>query len=154
MSNPLNKALGISDTDQNEDNGQTNLPVTVIGQDRVTFTDTEQLQVDADYARDGLYDALAKSQHLVDELARYTQQTQTPKSYEVLNAAIKTMAEISMSLVEVNQRKLKVAKDIQSVNATKSANGEGDSNQTNITNNNLFVGSTAEFQEFLENLRR
>ncbi len=150
MVNPITQTLGITDSDEEQQNS---LPVVynTTSEERVSFTDAEQLQVDADYGRDGLYDALAKSQQLVSDLTTYTLQTQTPKSYETLNTAIKTMAEISMSLVELNQRKVKVAKDIQSVDA---ANKADPLSPTNITNNNLFVGSTAEFQDFLDNLRR
>lgn len=65
----------------------------------------EQSQFDCDTARDGLYEAFAKSQMAVQELTSIALQSQNAKAYEALNNAIKTLSDISMNLAELQLKK-------------------------------------------------
>lgn len=100
------------------------------------IVDPTQVDDDTNQARLGLYDALAKSQSAVEDMVAIAQQSQHPKAYEILNQAIKTMADISMGLVDLQIKKQRLA--------TK--------NDTKTINNNLFVGSTAELQKLLDQM--
>jgi hypothetical protein len=102
---------------------------------------SEQADTDVDKARDGLYDALEKSQLAVEDMISIAQQSQHPKAYEVLNASIKTLADISMGLADLQLKKQRLNKG----NAQPGAEG-------GVTNN-LFVGSTAELQQMLEDIK-
>jgi len=130
MTKQLDDALGLNSVpavyEENE-----NLPAVV----------SEQADGDVDAAREGLYDALSLSQQAVQDMLAIAQQSQHPKAYEILNSTIKTMADISMGLADLQLKKQRLNKGVQQ------PAGEG-----NVTNN-LFVGSTAELQKMLEDMK-
>lgn len=101
-------------------------------------TDLEQAASDIDYARTTLYDAVLKSQEAVEDMMLIARQSQHPKAYEVLNSAIKTMAETATGLADLQIKKQRV------MNPKGGQGGDG-----KVVNNNLFVGSTAELQKML-----
>jgi hypothetical protein len=132
MSKYLDAALGLNPMAQFDDH-KSNLPA-------VVQTDSEQVEDDIEQVRDNLSNAIELSQTAVQDMLSIAQQSQHPKAYEVLNAMIKTYADISMGLVDLQAKKAKLV--------AKKPEGEG---QT--INNNLFVGSTAELQQMLENMK-
>ena len=131
MTKQLNDALGLSSVPAIYDDEKENLPAVV----------SEQADDDVDAARTGLYDALSLSQQAVQDMLAIAQQSQHPKAYEILNSSIKTMADISMGLAELQLKKQRLNKG--------SGQPTGDGNVTN----NLFVGSTAELQQMLEDMK-
>ena len=133
MSKYLDDALGLNRMAQFDD-PKSNLPAVV------TQTDSEQVEEDIEQVRGNLSDAISLSQTAVQDMLSIAQQSQHPKAYEVLNTMIKTYADISMGLVDLQAKKAKLV-------AKKPEEG----NQT--INNNLFVGSTAELQQMLENMK-
>lgn len=130
MTKQLDDALGLSSVPAVYDEKE-NLPAVV----------SEQADSDVDAARDGLYDALSLSQQAVQDMLAIAQQSQHPKAYEILNNTIKTMADISMGLADLQLKKQRLNKGVQQ------PVGEG-----SVTNN-LFVGSTAELQKMLEDMK-
>lgn len=94
---------------------------------------------DVSQARECLYNALEMSKQAVQDLVNIAQQSQHPKAYNTLNSAIKTMADISMSLAELQIKKKRI------VNKPTQEQG-------NVTNN-LFVGSTAELQQMIDDMK-
>ena len=131
MSEQLDNALGLNTVPMIYDDEKENLPAVV----------SEQTDDDVDQARTGLYDALSLSQQAVQDMLAIAQQSQHPKAYEILNSSIKTMADISMGLADLQLKKQRLNKGV--VQPTS----EG-----GVTNN-LFVGSTAELQQMIENMR-
>lgn len=131
MTKQLDDALGLNSVPAVYEDEHETLPA-LISQE--TDDDTEQ-------ARQGLYDALSMSQTAVQDMVAIAQQSQHPKAYEILNQSIKTLADISMGLVDLQLKKQRLAK------GQNSPAGEG-----NVTNN-LFVGSTAELQKMLEDIK-
>lgn len=103
----------------------------------------EQIADDVKFAREKLYDAVEKSQQAVEDMLTIAQQSQHPKAYEVLNSAIKTMADVAMGLADLQMKKQRL---------TGRTGGAGEEGGT--TTNNLFVGSTAELQQMLENMKK
>jgi hypothetical protein len=132
MSQQLDEALGLSYTPVVYEEEKQTPPAVV----------NEQVDGDVDTARTGLYDALSLSQQAVQDMLSIAQQSQHPKAYEVLNGAIKTMADISMGLADLQLKKQRLVKGTNQPPA-----GEG-----GVTNN-LFVGSTAELQQMIESMR-
>lgn len=133
MSDKINKALDLVSYEEK------NLLVPVDAADN-----SEQIAGDIDYARTTLYDAVVKSQEAVEDMLLIARQSQHPKAYEVLNSTIKTMADVSMGLADLQLKK-------QRLLSPKGGQGSGEDGQT--INNNLFVGSTAELQQMLSDMR-
>jgi hypothetical protein len=131
MTKYLDNALGLNPMVQFDDH-QANV-VTVVQ------TDNEQVDADIEKVHENLNNAIDLSQTAVQDMLSIAQQSQHPKAYEVLNAMIKTYADISMGLVDLQAKKAKLV--------AKKPEGEGQ------TINNLFVGSTAELQQMLENMK-
>lgn len=133
MSRAIDDALGINplpvivDEDDN-----INLPA-VIGE--------QQVEEDVAEARENLGNAIELSQQAVQDMLTIAQQSQHPKAYEVLNSMIKTYADVSMGLVDLQVKRQRLE--------GKKKQEEG---QQTI-NNNLFVGSTAELQKMLEDMK-
>ncbi len=135
MSRVIDDALGINPlpviTDEEQD--VQNLPAVI---------SEEQVEEDVAEARENLGNAIELSQQAVQDMLNIAQQSQHPKAYEVLNSMIKTYADISMGLVDLQMKR-------QRLEGKKS----GSSEQAQTVHNNLFVGSTAELQQMLEKMK-
>lgn len=132
MTKSLDDALGLN-----------NLPTVVEDNSLVPITkDEDQVEADVDTARDNLHDAVSVAQTAVQDMLNIAQQSQHPKAYEALNSLIKTYADISMGLADLQVKK-------QRLNGKRG----GESNDAQTVNNNLFVGSTAELQKMLEDMK-
>jgi hypothetical protein len=132
MSKYLENALGLNPMAQFDD--KKDLVPAVIQ------TDSEQLEDDVEQVRENLTNAIDLSQTAVQDMLTIAQQSQHPKAYEVLNAMIKTYADISMGLVDLQAKKAKLI--------AKKPDGEGQ-----IINNNLFVGSTSDLLKMIEEMK-
>lgn len=110
---------------------------------------TSEVSDDFEYVREKLYDSATKSQEAVEDMIMIARQSQHPKAYEVLNAAIKTLADVSMSIADLQIKKQKVMPK-EATPIAGETTGEG---ATQVINNNLFVGSTAELQKMLEDMK-
>lgn len=79
----------------------------------------------------------------MDELADISAQSQHPRSYEVLG-------KLADSAIAANKSLLDIQEKIKSIKKTNESVTE---RAKNITNNNLFVGSTAELQKLLKDMK-
>ena len=120
--------------------GLRTVPTIYEEKDNLPALTDDQGEEDVDQAREGLYNALEMSKQAVQDMVNIAQQSQHPKAYEVLNSAIKTMADISMGLAELQIKKKRIV--------NKPAQGE-----SQTINNSIFVGSTAELQQMIEDMR-
>lgn len=102
-------------------------------------SDVEQVEADVSTARGNLHDAVSVAQQAVQDMLSIAQQSQHPKAYEALNSLIKTYADISMGLADLQVKKQRLQGKAK------------DAPQT--VNNNMFVGSTAELQKMLEDMK-
>lgn len=109
-------------------------PSKVLHQHRLAKSDNE-VKVDADYARENLYDLIDTGKLAVDQMAEIARQSQHPRSYEVLSTMIKQMVEANRDLISLHETKKKLEVD--------------DKENDRVVNNNLFVGSTEELQKLL-----
>lgn len=78
-------------------------------------------------------DLMEKSQDALENLLDFAKASESPRAYEVLSNLIKTTSDVAKSLVEITNKEAKWKPEIQ----------------TN-TQNNLFIGTTAELQKFLK----
>ena len=125
----IDNALGLTPITTYVEEPSANLPAVV---------DNEQKDNDLDFARENLYDAVVKSQAAVEDMIQIAQQSQHPKAYEVLNSLIKTFADVSTGIADLQLKKQRL---------------QGKQEDQKTVNNNLFVGSTAELQKMLQDLK-
>ena len=92
---------------------------------------------DYEYTRGHLYSLIEKGQEAIDGILELSQQSDSPRAYEVAGQLIKNVADTTDKLMDL-QKKL------------KDVNEEPKKGPTNVTNNALFVGSTADLQKMLK----
>ena len=105
-------------------------------------SDKQDLTKDYEYSRAQLYSLVEKGQDAVDGALDVAQQSDSARAYEVAGQLIKHVADTADKLVDL-QKKMK---EIDEVNTKQ--------NTTNVTNNSLFVGSTADLQKMLKKVSK
>lgn len=133
----IKRALGMNDEPTAED------PKALIPYE-ITSEESEAIDIDFDELHANLADLIAKGMDAVNEVILIAKQSQHPRAFEVLSTLMKTTADLSMHKIALHKKKL----DMKPKDAPHSKGVAG------ITNNNLFVGSTAELQKMLENLNK
>ena len=98
------------------------------------------MQKDYEYTRGNLYSLIEKGQETLNGIMDLADQTQSPRAYEVAGQIIKSVADTTDKLLDL-QKKLK---DID----------EEKKGPTSVTNNAMFVGSTAELQKMLKEMNK
>lgn len=103
-----------------------------------------RLEEDFDYVVDNLKDLIAKGQEAIDELILIAKQSQHPRAFEVIATLLKATADMNNDVLAAHKRK----HDIRPAEGAPHSKGVA-----NVTNN-LFVGSTADLQNFLEQKKK
>lgn len=99
---------------------------------------SDEIEGDSKYTRDNLYDLVEKGQEAIYEMLEIAKETQKARDFEVVGQLIKSVADVSDKLLDLQTKKKKLKEeDIKA-------------NVTNNTTNALFVGSTADLQKFLK----
>ena len=98
---------------------------------------TDDVSKDYDYTRGNLYSLIEKGQEALDSIMEVAQEGQQPRAFEVVSQLIKTVADTTDKLVDLQQK-------------MKNLEAE-DPKGPSTVNNALFVGSTAELQKLLKN---
>jgi|TARA_R100001224_G_C3960551_1_gene128954 hypothetical protein len=96
----------------------------------------DDIDKDYEYQRQNFYSLVERGQDAIDGILDIAKESEHPRTYEVAGQLIKTVAEVTEKLGDL-QEKMKKLKDVPN-NAPK-----------NVTNA-LFVGSTAELQKMLK----
>ena len=102
--------------------------------DRLVKDDIEK---DYEYTRGNLYSIIEKGQEAINGILELDQESEMPRAYEVAGQLIKSVADATDKLMDL-QKKL------------KDVNEEQESKGPTTVNNALFVGSTAELQKLLK----
>ncbi len=98
----------------------------------------KELDKDYEYTRGNLYSLIEKGQETLNGIIDLADQTQSPRAYEVAGQVLKSVADTTDKLLDL-QKKLK------DIDETKTG-------PTQVTNNAMFVGSTAELQKMLKEM--
>ena len=123
----INDLLGIADKTVASTKHQT---VTVIPRPQ---TDEDDFK----YSRENLYHIIERGQDALSGILQVAKETDHPRAYEVAGQLLKTNAENTEKLVNLQTTKKKI-RDIEQ--------------PQRVTNNNtLFVGSTKELQQIIKN---
>ena len=97
----------------------------------------DEVKKDYDYTRGNLYSLIEKGQEAINGIMEVAGETASPRAYEVAGQLIKSVADTTDKLADLHKK----IKDIEDDNSKT---------QGNVTNNALFVGSTAELQKMLK----
>ena len=119
----------MKETLDKKDNEKPELPNVVLKKDDV--------EKDYKYTRGQLYSLIEKGQEAINGIMEVAGESASPRAYEVAGQLIKSVADSTDKLMDL-QKKMK---DIDE---------EKQKTQSNVTNNALFVGSTAELQKMLK----
>lgn len=98
----------------------------------------EQIQKDYEYTRGNLYSIIEKGQEAINGILELAQESDSPRAYEVAGQLIKSVADSTDKLMDLQKKLKDVNKE------------EGSSTPNTITNNAVFLGSTAELQKFIK----
>jgi hypothetical protein len=107
----------------------------------VVLEDTPEEVVDV--AKDNIISAREIAKEAVFEMLELAKQSQQPKAYEVLNSLIKTYADVSAAPVEIEIKRKKLTQI--DTNAKQE--------ESKVVNQNLFVGTTTELFQMIENMK-
>ena len=92
---------------------------------------------DYEYTRGQLYSLIEKGQEAINGIMEVAGESASPRAYEVAGQLIKSVADSTDKLMDLQKKLKEVEEDNQ-----KTTN--------NVTNNSLFVGSTAELSKLLK----
>jgi len=95
---------------------------------------SSNVQDDFDFARANMVNIIEKGQEALNDILSVAQQSQQPRSFEVVSDLIRTIAQTNKDLLELSKQK----KEIEKTDGPKTVN------------NNLFVGSTSELLKMLK----
>jgi hypothetical protein len=104
----------------------------------ITQVDPTQISDDFEYARGNLVSTIEKGQEALTGILDVAAQSQHPRSYEVVATLMNSLVAANKDLMELQKRKKDLLKQ-----------DEGGPNKQ-VTNNNMFVGSTAELLKMLK----
>ena len=98
----------------------------------------DDLEKDYEYTRGELYSLIDQGQEAVRGALEVAQESGHPRAYEVAVAAMKHVADMTEKLQDLHKK----MKDL----------GEEVKGPKNVTNNAMFVGSTADLQKMLKQM--
>ena len=95
---------------------------------------------DYKYARENFYSVIETGTKALEQMLDVAQASEHPRAYEVVSTLMKTLVDANKDLVKMNEDR-------------KKAKAPEEQDSKNVTNNNLFVGSTSELQKMLKDLK-
>ena len=123
----IDKALNISETD-------------IVPTKKVTppkeVSKINEIEKDYEYTRANLYSIIEKGQEAINGIMEVAGESASPRAYEVAGQLIKSVADTTDKLMDLQKKIKDVNEDVPKTN--------------NVTNNALFVGSTSELSKMLK----
>jgi hypothetical protein len=132
----LSEAFGIPDIERED-----HLPL-VIQQPPVESND--DLDADISFVRGKLESLINKGESAVEMLTDIARAEESPRSFEVLNAMLTTLSDLSMQFISLHEKKAKIVKSRSVPNSLSPVN------TTTNTTNIAFVGSSSDLDVLLE----
>ena len=102
----------------------------------------EDIRKDYEYTRGNLYSVIEKGQEALNGILELAQESETPRAYEVAGQLIKSVSDATDKLMALQAKLKSVTKEDEKITPTS------------VTNNALFVGSTAELQKLLKDTQK
>ena len=104
---------------------------------KVKKTETDDVKKDYDYTRANLYSLIEKGQESLNGVLEVAGETASPRAYEVAGQIIKSVADTTDKLMELQKK-------------VKDVDEDKKQSPNTVTNNALFVGSTSELSKMLK----
>lgn len=119
------------------------LPVQFEKKELVEAPSTENdLNTDYQYIRTNLYTITERSIDALNNLVQIADQSQHPRAYEVVSQLVNTIASAQKDLIGIHTTRAKI-------DALKNKGKSSD-----VVNNNLFVGNTAQLDEIIKHMNK
>jgi|SRR6056300_401769 hypothetical protein len=99
---------------------------------------TKNIQDDYDTSRDTYLELIEGGKESLELMIQVARESEHPRAFEVLSGMIKNIADVTDKLMELNKKH----KDVMREEVPE---------QKQITNNNVFLGSTTDLQRLLQN---
>jgi aminoglycoside phosphotransferase family enzyme len=128
---PIGKALGVSPMVKYD-------PV----QNMIAEAHDDSATTDFEKARANIHTMIENATEAMEKLSEIASQSQHPRAFEVLAKLMDTTLQANKDLLELQEK-------IRNIKAADAPINE----KAQTINNNLFVGSTAELQKVIENLK-
>ena len=125
----IDKALGVVEEEKKQSKKQVVIP---------RPKENDDVDADYQYQRENFYALIERGQDAVEGILELAQESDHPRAYEVAGNLIKSVADVTEKLVDL-QTKMKKLKEVPN---------KGPNNVTNA----LFVGSTTELQKMLKQM--
>jgi len=109
-----------------------------ISQQTTDGTTDHDTLTDYNYSRLNYYNLQDVGQEAIQEMLELCKESDSPRAFEVLGKLIKDVGDVNEKILNLQ----KVKRDIQKLDGGESPDGA-------VTNNNIFVGSTADLQKML-----
>ena len=124
----IDKALNISEPDV--------VPVKKESPKKDDRVKINEIEKDYEYTRANLYSIIEKGQEAINGIMEVAGESASPRAYEVAGQLIKSVADTTDKLMDLQKKIKDVNEDAPKTN--------------NVTNNALFVGSTSELSKMLK----
>lgn len=98
---------------------------------------SDKIKSDYEYSRDTYYELLEKGKESMELMIEVARESEHPRAFEVLSNMMKNMADINDKLMDLNKKNKDITK-------------EDKEEVKQITNNNVFLGSTTDLQRLLQ----
>jgi hypothetical protein len=126
---PIGNALGIS-------------PITSVVKQLEKEANDDTAKDDFTVARANIHNIIETGSDALDKLMQLADQSQSARAYEVVAILMKNLLDANKDLLGI-QKTIREIEDI-----------EKPTNNTTVNHNNLFVGSTAELQKVIQDMRK
>ena len=100
------------------------------------MTEKNDIKDDFEYSRSTYYELLDKGREGLDLMMEVARESEHPRAFEVLSGMIKQMSDVNDRLMDLQKKRADLTKPQEK-------------EQKQLTQNNVFVGSTAELQKML-----
>tara|TARA_Y100000385_G_scaffold224903_1_gene235223 strand:+ start:455 stop:802 length:348 start_codon:yes stop_codon:yes gene_type:complete len=100
------------------------------------MTEENDAKDDFEYSRSTYYELLDKGREGLDLMMEVARESEHPRAFEVLSSMIKQQSEVTDRLMDLQKKKVDL-------------NGPKKEEKKQLTQNNVFVGSTADLQKML-----
>ena len=124
----IDKALNISEPDV--------VPIKKESPKKDNIAKINEIEKDYEYTRANLYSIIEKGQEAINGIMEVAGESASPRAYEVAGQLIKSVADTTDKLMDLQKKLRDVNEDSPKTN--------------NVTNYSLFVGSTSELSKMLK----
>lgn len=107
----------------------------------VVLPKDEAIDYDYDHTRSNLHGLLQQGQDALNHALEVAKSSEHPRAFEVVGNLMKNIADINAQLMDLHSKK-----------KTLDTPAKGSEPSKNVTNNAIFVGSTAELSKLIDNM--